>query len=85
MLYYICCTVYVVLYMLYCICCTVYAVLYMLYCICCTVYAVWYMFVGGIVETTVRDYFNLDNAAWLTKYNGPVRLIRRTQDEMISV
>ena len=39
----------------------------------------------GLVVTTVREYFDLDNAKWLNEYNGPVRLIRRTQDEMIAL
>jgi len=40
--------------------------------------------VAGLVDIAVRKYFNLDIASWVNKYDGPVKLIRRTQDEMIS-
>ncbi|XP_067950199.1 phosphatidylserine lipase ABHD16A-like [Watersipora subatra] len=39
----------------------------------------------NVVEKTIDDYFDLDNAYWLNQYDGPVRVIRRTQDEMISL
>ncbi|XP_041069462.1 phosphatidylserine lipase ABHD16A isoform X1 [Carcharodon carcharias] len=38
----------------------------------------------GLVTRTVRDYLNLNNADQLCKYQGPVLLIRRTKDEIIT-
>ncbi|XP_067830044.1 phosphatidylserine lipase ABHD16A isoform X2 [Heptranchias perlo] len=38
----------------------------------------------GLVTRTVRDYLNLNNAEQLCKYQGPVLLIRRTKDEIIT-
>ncbi|XP_062904134.1 phosphatidylserine lipase ABHD16A [Mobula hypostoma] len=38
----------------------------------------------GLVTRTVRDYLNLNNADQLCKYQGPVVLIRRTKDEIIT-
>ncbi|XP_078073348.1 phosphatidylserine lipase ABHD16A-like [Mustelus asterias] len=38
----------------------------------------------GLVTCTVRDYLNLNNADQLCKYQGPVVLIRRTKDEIIT-
>ena len=37
-----------------------------------------------LVKTGVSQYINLNVAEQLIKYNGPIRLIRRSQDEMIS-
>ncbi|KAM8870237.1 phosphatidylserine lipase ABHD16A [Spinachia spinachia] len=37
-----------------------------------------------LVQHTVRQYMNLNNAAQLLKYQGPVLLIRRTKDEIIT-
>ena len=37
-----------------------------------------------LVRTGVSEYINLNVAEQLTKYNGPIRLIRRSQDEMIT-
>ncbi|KAK3087879.1 hypothetical protein FSP39_011875 [Pinctada imbricata] len=42
------------------------------------------VFSGGLVEYTVRKYFNLNNAEQLCKYHGPILLVRRTMDEMIT-
>ncbi|XP_032832399.2 phosphatidylserine lipase ABHD16A [Petromyzon marinus] len=39
---------------------------------------------GSLVVRTVRDYLNLNNADQLCRYPGPVILIRRTRDEIIS-
>jgi hypothetical protein len=36
-----------------------------------------------IVRKTIRDYINLNNYQQLSKYSGPVLLIRRTDDEVI--
>lgn len=44
-----------------------------------------FYYIDGLVETVIREYFDLDNAKWLKEYHGPVRLIRRTQDEMIAL
>uniref|UniRef100_UPI00398EAC8F phosphatidylserine lipase ABHD16A n=1 Tax=Pristiophorus japonicus TaxID=55135 RepID=UPI00398EAC8F len=38
----------------------------------------------GLVTRTVRDYLNLNIAEQLCKYQGPVLLIRRTKDEIIT-
>ncbi|XP_024946678.1 protein ABHD16A isoform X2 [Cephus cinctus] len=37
----------------------------------------------GLVRTTVREYLNLNVAEQLNRYNGPVLIVRRTEDEMI--
>uniref|UniRef100_A0A8C2XFL6 Abhydrolase domain containing 16A, phospholipase n=1 Tax=Cyclopterus lumpus TaxID=8103 RepID=A0A8C2XFL6_CYCLU len=37
-----------------------------------------------LVQHTVRQYMNLNNAKQLLKYQGPVLLIRRTRDEIIT-
>ncbi|XP_023726366.1 phosphatidylserine lipase ABHD16A-like, partial [Cryptotermes secundus] len=36
-----------------------------------------------IVRKTIRDYINLNNYQQLSKYPGPILLIRRTDDEVI--
>jgi len=41
-------------------------------------------FAKGLVETTVNRYLNLNIASQLLKYPGPVLLIRRSRDEMIT-
>ncbi|KAG8448649.1 hypothetical protein GDO86_015649 [Hymenochirus boettgeri] len=38
----------------------------------------------GLVTRTVRKYLNLNNAEQLCRYQGPVLLIRRTKDEIIT-
>uniref|UniRef100_A0A8C5QYI1 Abhydrolase domain containing 16A, phospholipase n=1 Tax=Leptobrachium leishanense TaxID=445787 RepID=A0A8C5QYI1_9ANUR len=38
----------------------------------------------GLVTRTVKKYLNLNNAEQLCRYQGPVLLIRRTQDEVIT-
>ncbi|CAH1271079.1 ABHD16A [Branchiostoma lanceolatum] len=38
----------------------------------------------GMVIRSVNTYFNLDIAAQLNRYPGPVMLVRRTRDEMIT-
>ncbi|XP_078271926.1 phosphatidylserine lipase ABHD16A isoform X2 [Rhinoraja longicauda] len=38
----------------------------------------------GLVTRTVRDYLNLNNAEQLCKYQGPLVLIRRAKDEIIT-
>lgn len=39
---------------------------------------------GGIVNIAIRKYCNLNNAELAMKYNGPLLLIRRTEDEIIA-
>jgi hypothetical protein len=39
---------------------------------------------GPLVKRIVRDYLNLNNAAQLSRYPGPVLFFRRTQDEIIA-
>lgn len=41
----------------------------------------WWM---PMVKIAVRDYFNLNNSELVKKYSGPILLIRRTQDEVIT-
>ena len=41
-------------------------------------------FLESTVRLAVGDNFDLDVAEQLSKYKGPVRLIRRSKDEMIS-
>ena len=36
-----------------------------------------------LVRKTIRDYINLNNYQQLSKYPGPILLIRRTDDEVI--
>lgn len=38
----------------------------------------------GLVTRTVKKYLNLNNAEQLCRYQGPVLLVRRTQDEVIT-
>ncbi|KAJ6640936.1 Phosphatidylserine lipase ABHD16A [Pseudolycoriella hygida] len=38
----------------------------------------------GIVRIAIRQYVNLHNSELLSKYNGPIFMIRRTEDEVIS-
>lgn len=40
--------------------------------------------ISGIVRIAIRDYVNLNNIDLINQYPGPVLLIRRTEDEMIS-
>ncbi|CAK9803354.1 Phosphatidylserine lipase ABHD16A [Anthophora plagiata] len=37
----------------------------------------------GLVRNIIRDYFNLNIAVQLNRYNGTVLLIRRTEDEVV--
>ncbi|KZC04807.1 PREDICTED: abhydrolase domain-containing protein 16A isoform X2 [Dufourea novaeangliae] len=39
----------------------------------------------GLVRNIIRDYFNLHIAEQLNRYNGPVLLIRRTEDEVVCI
>ena len=41
-------------------------------------------FLGSATVKCCHNYFNLHNAQLLTKYPGPVRIIRRSSDEIIS-
>lgn len=41
-------------------------------------------FLESTVELAVRDNFNLAVADQLSAFSGPVRLIRRSKDEMIT-
>ncbi|GLH15087.1 Protein BAT5, putative [Gryllus bimaculatus] len=36
-----------------------------------------------IIRRTIREYMNLNNAEQLLKYPGPIRIIRRTEDDVI--
>lgn len=38
---------------------------------------------SGVVRIAIREHCNLNNNDLITKYNGPVALIRRTEDEVI--
>lgn len=38
---------------------------------------------SGIVRIAIRDFCNLNNNDLITKYNGPVALVRRSEDEVI--
>lgn len=40
--------------------------------------------ISGIVEFAVRKYANLNNSELLKQYNGPVHIVRRTEDEIIA-
>lgn len=42
-------------------------------------------FASNFVEKTIRYYLDLNNVQLLKLYNGPFYLIRRTQDEIISL
>lgn len=39
--------------------------------------------IAGITKLAIRNYVNLNNSELITKYHGPVMLIRRTEDEII--
>ncbi|KXJ21817.1 protein ABHD16A [Exaiptasia diaphana] len=39
----------------------------------------------GFVTAVVKEYFNLDNAKFVCKYPGPILLIRRMRDEIITI
>ncbi|XP_032671121.1 phosphatidylserine lipase ABHD16A [Odontomachus brunneus] len=39
----------------------------------------------GLVRNIIRDYFNLNVAEQLNRYNGTVLLVRRTEDEVVSI
>ncbi|KAI6176790.1 AB hydrolase-1 domain-containing protein [Aphelenchoides bicaudatus] len=41
-------------------------------------------FASEVVETAIYSYFNLDVAGQLEKYNGPVRIVRRYNDEVVT-
>lgn len=40
--------------------------------------------VSGIVRIAIRDYVNLNNTELINQYNGPVMVVRRTEDEIIA-
>lgn len=40
---------------------------------------------SGIVKIAIRSYVNLNNSELLTQYNGPILMIRRTEDEIITI
>lgn len=40
---------------------------------------------SGIVKIAIRNYVNLNNSDLITQFNGPVHMIRRTEDEIICV
>ena len=42
-------------------------------------------FLEPMVNITIRNHANLDVASQLIQYNGPIRLIRRSEDEIISI
>ncbi|EFN89228.1 Protein BAT5 [Harpegnathos saltator] len=39
----------------------------------------------GVVRSIIRDYFNLNIAEQLNRYNGTVLLVRRTEDEVVCI
>lgn len=39
---------------------------------------------SGIVKIAIRDHINLNNTEMMSQYNGPVLMVRRTEDEVIS-
>lgn len=41
--------------------------------------------ISSIVRIAIRDYCNLNNTDLITQFNGPVSMIRRTEDEIIAV
>lgn len=40
--------------------------------------------IAGIVQHAVRKYVNLNNSELLKQFNGPVHIVRRTEDEVIA-
>lgn len=40
--------------------------------------------ISGIVRHAVRKYVNLNISALLEQFNGPVHIVRRTEDEVIA-
>uniref|UniRef100_A0A2P2I2X9 Protein ABHD16A-like n=1 Tax=Hirondellea gigas TaxID=1518452 RepID=A0A2P2I2X9_9CRUS len=42
-------------------------------------------FMGGLVESTIKGHFNLNNGELAAKYYGPITIIRRKQDEIITI
>lgn len=40
--------------------------------------------ISGIVRIAIRQYFNLNNTELINSFSGPVMLVRRTEDEVIS-
>lgn len=42
-------------------------------------------FLSGVVELAIRHYVNLNNTEMLKQFNGPVLMIRRTEDEIITI
>lgn len=41
-------------------------------------------FISGIVRIAIRQYVNLNNGELINAFSGPVILVRRTEDEVIS-
>lgn len=41
-------------------------------------------YLSHIVRVAIRNYCNLNNAELAKNYDGPLRLIRRTEDEIIA-
>jgi alpha/beta hydrolase fold len=39
--------------------------------------------ISGIVKIAIREHCNLNNNNLITKYNGPIQMVRRTEDEVI--
>lgn len=39
---------------------------------------------SGIVRIAIRDHINLNNTDLVHHYNGPILMIRRTEDEIIA-
>ncbi|KAH7636455.1 abhydrolase domain-containing protein 16a-like protein [Dermatophagoides farinae] len=42
-------------------------------------------FLAPIVDSTIRNYFNLNVSSYLNRYQGPIRFIRRLKDEIIPI
>nr|XP_027205138.1 protein ABHD16A-like [Dermatophagoides pteronyssinus] len=42
-------------------------------------------FLAPIVDSTIRNYFNLNISSYLNRYQGPIRFIRRLKDEIIPI
>lgn len=40
--------------------------------------------ISGIMDVAIRQYANLNNTDLISQYDGPVLLIRRTDDEVIA-
>lgn len=40
--------------------------------------------ISGIVRIAIRQYVNLNNSELMNSFSGPVILVRRTEDEVIS-